>query len=179
MQAYIPCIILLLLLPSIAAAPAWGQDTTTTKTPVPERVAPGDTSDDDTLWNVAYEDQLRWRRLHEQTGVVRDTLAETQIEGGTVGGMVLNETTSSMGRRFYEVFYDRWEKPETVSNFAVRILERFAPGRRSLVEVQVDDETLFRTYLEPNDEQIRTAALRALTRTKRYLNEHYQPREVY
>lgn len=93
--------------------------------------------------------------------------------------MVLNETSSSIGRRFYDVFYGRWEPPEGASNFTIRILEQYSPGLGSLVEVQVEDRTLFRSRLEPNPEEIRTAALRALARTKQYLKRYYEPREVY
>jgi len=169
----------LLITLAVATKTVWGQDTTATERPLPDRAARADTTDDDTTWSVGYEGQLRRRRQRTQTGVVRDTVGETQVNGVSIGGMILNETSSSIGRRFYDSFYSRWEPPKDASNFTVRIKEQYSPGLGSLVEVELDDQMLFRASLQPDYEQIRTAARRALARTTQYLKQHHEPREVY
>jgi hypothetical protein len=128
---------------------------------------------------MTYRRQLRLRRRMAQRQPVRDTAASTQADGVALGGMVINETISTIGRNFYDVFYSRWEAPSEASNFTVRIAEQYAPSLGSQVVVRVDETAIFRSYLQPNFAEIRKAALRALARTERYLKRQYQPREVY
>jgi len=128
---------------------------------------------------MGYEEQQQWRRQIDATQDARDTTASTQVNGVSLGGLVLNETSSTIGRDFYDVFYSRWQPPQNAANYTIRITEQYAPSLGSQVVVKVDETTLFRSYLQPNFEQIRTAALRALARTQQYLKRQYEPREVY
>jgi len=130
-------------------------------------------------WSGGYRAQLQWRRRIDATQDARDTTASTQVTGVSLGGLVLNETSSTIGRDFYDVFYSRWEPPEKAANYTVRITEQYAPSLGSQVIVKVGDRTLFRSYLQPNFDQIRKAALNALGRTLRYLQQQHRPRRVY
>ena len=130
-------------------------------------------------WSGGYRAQLQWRRQIDATQDARDTTASTQVGGVSLGGLVLDETSSTIGRDFYDVFYSRWQAPKNAANFTVRITEQYAPSLGSQVIVKVGDRTLFRSYLQPNFDQIRKAALNALGRTLRYLQRQHRPRQVY
>jgi curli production assembly/transport component CsgE len=109
---------------------------------------------------MTYSSQMaQRRRLHPRRSV-------DGSEAG--GGLVVDETLTPQGRRFYDAFYGVWEPPSTSGFYTVRIEEGPAPGRGTLLRVLVNDDTTFRLRLHPQ-KAVADAALQAARRTYRYV----------
>jgi len=100
-------------------------------------------------------------------------------EGISVAGLIIDRTHSVIGRDFQDAFNDHWTKPEGVSNFTIRIDEQPLPQFGSKIQVSVEGTTLFQAQLRPEYQRIQKAARQAAARTRYYLQEFYEPREVY
>ncbi len=99
--------------------------------------------------------------------------------GVGVGGFVMNETFSVVGDDFYTAFYGAWSEPEEVGLYTVAVQEEPSPQFGARLAVHVDDTTIFRTFLRPNNRKIQDAAQRAAQRAHIYLKKYHEPREVY
>lgn len=100
-------------------------------------------------------------------------------QGISVAGLVIDRTHSVIGRDFQNVFHDHWEEPADASNFTIRIVERPLPQFGSQIRVSVGETTVFQAQLRPEYRRIEEAARQAAARARYYLNEFYEPREVY
>lgn len=121
------------------------------------------------------EAQVRWRRQVTS----RAGTTGTSDEGVSVGGLVVNETRTTIGRDFYSAFYTRWEVPAEAKNVTVRVREQPRPNLGTRVLVEVEGTTVFRATLQPDVNMVRRAARAALARTTRYLKKRYEPRNTY
>jgi len=74
---------------------------------------------------------------------------QSTYEGLGLGGMVLDETRSKMGSNFYSIFYNHWEAPEDAKSFTITISEQPIPSRGTMVMIELDDQTIYRSRLEP------------------------------
>ena len=119
--------------------------------------------------------QVRWRR----TSAVRARGKDASDEGVSVGGLLVDETRTTIGRDFYSLFYTRWETPDGVKNVTVRVQEQPLPNLGTRVLIEVQGTTVYRATLQPDVSVIRRAARAALARTMRYLKERYEPRDSY
>lgn len=90
-------------------------------------------------------------------------------EGLGLGGMVLDETRSKMGNNFYSVFYKHWEDPKDVQNFTITVSEQPMPSRGTMVQVEIDNQLVFRNRLEPRYYKTEQAAKRAVKICQRRL----------
>jgi hypothetical protein len=104
---------------------------------------------------------------------------ERGTSGITLGGIVVDETFSVIGRDFYDTFYRRWEDPDDAANFTISIRERPQPRRSTQVSVTVEERVVFRSQLRPRPRTIQRAAQQAVARATLYLKKYYEPREVY
>lgn len=100
-----------------------------------------------------------------------DTEAERRLLPPTYGinGLVVDETRTTIGRDFYDVFYDAWVAPENSINYTIAIEEQPVPGRGTRLIVRLNGEIAFDTRLQPRYEQIQQAALAAVGYTRRAL----------
>ena len=78
------------------------------------------------------------------------------------GVMVLDETRSKMGGNFYSTFYKHWEAPEGAKNSTITISEQPMPSMGTLVQVEIDNQVVFRNRLQPKYYQNEQAAKRAV-----------------
>lgn len=101
--------------------------------------------------------------------------------GIAVGGLIANETFSVVGARFSRAFHDKWTEPEGLrhSQYTIRLQENPVPQFGAQVLVEIEGTLIFRAYLRPNRRQIQQAVQRAVQRATLYLQEYYEPREVY
>jgi len=138
------------------------------------------------IWAGTYEAQLRQRAFYRRTdassgqpdsGASRDE--STDPGSVSVGGLVINDTRTTIGSDFYDVFYSRWETPKGAGNVTVRVREQPRPNLGTRIVVEVEDQTIFRANLRPRMEQIERAAQGALARAHRYIKKHYEPRSRY
>lgn len=100
-------------------------------------------------------------------------------QGISVAGLVIDRTHSVIGRDFQDVFHDHWTEPDDVSNFTIRITEQPLPQFGSQIRVSVGETTVFQAQLRPEYRRIEEAARQAAARARYYLDEFYEPREVY
>ena len=92
-----------------------------------------------------------------------------EYEGLGLGGMVLDETRSKMGRNFYSIFYKHWEDPKNVRNFTITISEQPTPSRGTMIQIEIDNQLVFRNRLEPRFYKTEKAAKQAVSLCKRRL----------
>lgn len=90
-------------------------------------------------------------------------------EGLGFGGMVLDETRSKMGRNFYSIFYKHWEDPENVQNFTITVSEQPTPSRGTMIQIEIDNQLVFKNRLEPRYHKTEKAAKRAVSLCKKRL----------
>lgn len=78
------------------------------------------------------------------------------------GVMVLDETRSKMGGSFYSTFYKLWKTPEGARNSTITISEQPMPSMGTLVQVEIDNQVVYRNRLQPKYYQNEQAAKRAV-----------------
>lgn len=93
----------------------------------------------------------------------------TGYEGLGLGGLILDETRSKMGSNFYSVFYKHWDDPENVQNFTITVSEQPMPSRGTMVQVEIDNQLVFRNRLEPRYYKTEQAAKQAVKLCQRRL----------
>lgn len=100
-----------------------------------------------------------------------DTEAERRLlpPSYNINGLVVDETRTTIGRDFYDVFYDAWVAPENSINYTIVVEEQPVPGRGTRLIVRLNDEVAFDTRLQPGYERIQQAALAAVGYTRRAL----------
>jgi len=130
-------------------------------------------------WGRSLESQLRTRRLMQKVTSSSDA-DDTDAEAGvSIGGLVINDTRTTIGRDFYNAFYSRWSTPEGAENVIVRVREQPRPNLGTRILVEVEDERVFQATLQPRLQQIKKAARIARARANRYLKRQYEPRTRY
>lgn len=100
-----------------------------------------------------------------------DTEAERRLLPPSYGinGLVVDETRTTIGRDFYDIFYDAWVAPDNSINYTIVVEEQPVPGRGTRLIVRLNDEVAFDTRLQPGYERIQQAALTAVGFTRRAL----------
>jgi curli production assembly/transport component CsgE len=100
-----------------------------------------------------------------------DTEAERRLLPPSYGinGLVVDETRTTIGRDFYDVFYDAWVAPDNSINYTIVVEEQPVPGRGTRLIVRLNDEVAFDTRLQPGYERIQQAAFTAVGFTRRAL----------
>lgn len=78
------------------------------------------------------------------------------------GGLVINETRSKMGGDFFNTFYKYWNAPSGTDNFILTIAEQPIPSLGTLISVKIDDQTIFRSKLQPRFTVIERLAKQAV-----------------
>lgn len=88
---------------------------------------------------------------------------ENSYSGLGLGGMVLDETRSKMGRDFYSIFYNHWENSSKLENYTITISEKPVPSRGTMIQIEIDDELVFQNRLEPRYHKTEEAAKQAVS----------------
>jgi curli production assembly/transport component CsgE len=85
----------------------------------------------------------------------------------------MDETISKLGRDFYELFFTNWS-PGTNLDYILKIIEKPAPGTRTLVSVEINDNLVFQQFLQPKYDYIETLAEYAVNVSNEYLQNYNQ-----
>ena len=126
----------------------------------------------DVAFRGTIQAQIRWRTL-------TDSAKRSAGEAPSIGGLVVDETRTTIGSRFYDAFYGRWETPDSTGAVTLRIREQPRPNLGTRVLVDVEGTVVFRATLRPDRQQIRKAAQAAQSRARRYVKQWYEPRQRY
>ena len=111
-----------------------------------------------------------FNKLVEKGEKKEKNVVETDdYEGLGLGGMILDETRSKMGRNFYSVFFKHWEDPKNVSNFTITVSEQPTPSRGTMIQIKIDNQLVFKNRLEPRYYKTEKAAKRAVSLCKKRL----------
>lgn len=103
---------------------------------------------------------------------------EASDDGG-LEGLVIDETLTRLGRAFYDVFYRHWQTPPEAGFHTIRVVEEPRPGRGTLVQVNVNDASIYQTRLQPGADALGNHPLRAAQRTYRYLQSGQGTLTIY
>ena len=84
-------------------------------------------------------------------------------------GMLFDETKTKSGRDFYDYFYNAWQAPPGASNYSVFITEKPYRLMTTLIEVKINETTVFQSFLQPRGDIVEQLAQQAVARTQLYL----------
>ncbi len=91
-----------------------------------------------------------------------------------IDGLIVDETVTKSGRDFYQIFYSIWEAPPNASNFTIRISEKPARGIATVVMIDVNDDRVIETPLQPRYDIIEAIAQQAARSIYNYLLNYEQ-----
>lgn len=164
--------ILLLLTFSVT----WAQDTAATDSTVSISQADADSTQDS-------QDLKKFRKLFDEIVETEKTATSQQKDSVQqdpalqLGGFVLDETRSKMGRNFYELFYQNWEAPENAGNYTLTITEQPSIGRGTMVTIKIDYERVFNARLQPRYNYIEAVSEQAVARAQEIMKEKVSVKE--
>lgn len=81
--------------------------------------------------------------------VSKANLSEIEIDG-----LIIDQTKTKAGRDFYELFYSNWVAPQQASDFTILITEEPGRGRSTLIAVTVNEQLVFKQFLQSRYEII-------------------------
>lgn len=87
----------------------------------------------------------------------------------SLGGMIIDQTISKVGRDFYEYFYNNWQEPEQSLEFIITIKERPVPSLGSIISIDLDGEMLWENRVQPRADALEAYAQHAVSFFYRYL----------
>lgn len=117
----------------------------------------------------AFNAVVEKEKPQEEAGKQRQPTTRQQDRGLGLGGMVLDETRTKMGRDFYSIFYKHWQAPQKAKNFTITISEQPVPSRGTMVNIEINDQLVFRNRLEPRYHKTKKKAKQAVSICKRKL----------
>jgi curli production assembly/transport component CsgE len=93
--------------------------------------------------------------------------------GMEITGLIMDETISKLGRDFYDLFFTKWN-PSSDEDYILKIIEKPAPGTRTLVSVEINDNMVFQQFLQPKYDYIEALADYAVGVSNEYLQNYTQ-----
>ncbi len=93
--------------------------------------------------------------------------------GLEINGLVMDETISKLGRDFYDLFFTQWDI-NTETDYLIRVIEKPAPGTRTMINVEINDNIVFQQFLQPKYDYIESLAEYAVNTSKEYVHNYNQ-----
>lgn len=89
-----------------------------------------------------------------------------------IDGLIMDETRTKAGHDFYDQFFTDFDAPPGASNYSIKIRE--LPFRMSLtiITIEINDNEIFRSYLQPRQNLIEQTAEQAVYTTTQYLQNY-------
>lgn len=112
--------------------------------------------------------------VEEEKSATAEQPAPSDYNGLEFGGLIIDETKSKIGKDFFHVFYQYWEEPENAPNFLLTITEQLLPSLGTVITVNLDHRSVFKTRLQPRREAIEQNAKRAVAYSYRALQQKLQ-----
>ena len=131
----------------------------------------------DALW--AEPEAMTQEELAAEHAEDHEPEAETDIAGIALSGLMVDETRTPHGRDFYDVFYSQWEAPDAQINYTVTIREQPGRGRGTIIMVEVNNQTTFRSQLQPRYEEVERAAEQAVQNTQQIMDQYDLSQQIY
>lgn len=93
---------------------------------------------------------------------------ENSIEAVEFMNFVFDETITKIGGDFFRMFDSEWENPSNVRGVNMFIGEQPMPGMGTQIWIRVEDRYIFRSFVRPNQEQLRQSVEKALQQAESY-----------
>jgi curli production assembly/transport component CsgE len=107
------------------------------------------------------------KKLIEEITIQKEEVSsDADIE---IDGLLFDETKTKSGRDFYELFYSAWKAPADAKNYSIHILEKPYRLMTTLVEIKINETTVFQSFLQPRGDIIEQLAQQAVAQTQLYL----------
>lgn len=94
-----------------------------------------------------------------------------QIDAIEIGGLIIDDTRSKIGRDFYDLFYGKWTDPVDAPSFSITIKELPARGRVSRVAIEVDGNVVIQRMVQPRQDVMEILATQSVSIVKNYLSK--------
>ena len=91
-----------------------------------------------------------------------------------IGGIIVDNTRTRMGRDFYDLFYSGWEDPKGVGDFIIRIEEFPGRFRSTRLVVWLDDDKLVETNLQSSYDYLESLSGYTINRLQSQLRKRRQ-----
>lgn len=102
-------------------------------------------------------------------------LQQNQSDDIEIGGLIIDDTRSKIGRDFYEFFYGKWVEPKDSDAFSVIIKELPATrGRASRIAIELDGTVVVERLVQPRQEIIEALAQQAVNIVQQQLSRKKQ-----
>lgn len=83
--------------------------------------------------------------------------------------LVIDATRTKSGKEFYNLFYGQWQAPSNARNYSIFIIEKPFRLITTLIEIKINETTVFRALLQPRTAYIEQIARQAVEQTAFYL----------
>ena len=107
--------------------------------------------------------------IGEITAQTKEQQEESTDADLELDGMLFDETKTKSGRDFYDYFYNGWEAPPGAQNFSIYISEKPYRLTTTLIEIKINETTVFQSFLQPRGEIVEQLAQQAVAQTQMYL----------
>lgn len=105
---------------------------------------------------------------------------EPEVDIGIeIDGLIYDETVTKSGYDFYRLFYNKWKEPSNAKNYSITIMERPGPGLGTIIEVKLNDITVYKNRIKPSYAEIDALSSQAIQYTIYYINNHQYSVEIY
>lgn len=89
-----------------------------------------------------------------------------------IEGLVVDATTTKVGRDFYDIFYSKWEPDINLPSLSIIVSERPLPNRGSQVMVIIEDNVIFQNFVQPGYDALEENAGLAIQLAESYLQNY-------
>jgi len=87
-----------------------------------------------------------------------------------IGGLIIDNTRTKIGRDFYEFFYGKWVDPKESDNFSIIIRELPSRGGRvARIAIEVDGNVVAQRVVQPRQEIVEAMAQQSVNIVQNYL----------
>jgi len=121
--------------------------------------------------------------LNAQTELGEDTLQTIPLQlyeialdplDLEIGEMIFDETITKVGRDFYEIFFNNWSNPTSITDFSITIKEMPMPGIGTQITVLMDEIEILKQFIRPNQEMIEMLAEYTVGLASQYLMNYQE-----
>jgi curli production assembly/transport component CsgE len=109
--------------------------------------------------------------IEEVTAQPEEVSSDADIE---IDGLLFDETKTKSGKDFYDFFYSGWVAPANAKNFSIFIAEKPYRLTTTLIEIKINETTVFQSFLQPRGDIVEQLAQQAVEQTQLYLANYEQ-----
>ena len=89
-----------------------------------------------------------------------------------IEGLVVDATTTKVGRDFYDIFFSKWEPDPGLPSLSITVTERPLPNQGSQIIVSTEDNIIFQRFVQPRYDALEENAELAVQLVLNYLNNY-------